>query len=63
LAFGAPIAVGAALWATYGWRARRVAIDVNRFNTFNRTALASQTWQHNPVHRGNLPYSNPVLQQ
>jgi hypothetical protein len=63
LAFGAPFAVGAALWATYDWRARRVAIDVNRFNTFNRTALASQTWQHNPVHRGNLPYSNPVLQQ
>ena len=63
LAFGAPIAVGAALWATYDWHARRVAIDTNRFNTFNRTALASQTWQHNPLHRGNLPYSNPVLQQ
>jgi hypothetical protein len=63
LAFGAPIVVGAALWATYDWRARRVAIDVKRFNTFNRTALASQTWQHNPLHRGNLPYSNPVLQQ
>jgi len=63
LAFGAPIAVGAALWATYDWRARRVAIDVNRFNTFNHTALASQTWQHNPVHRGNLPYSSPALQQ
>jgi hypothetical protein len=63
LAFGAPIAVGAALWATYDWRARRVAIDVNRYNTFNRAELASQTWQHNPVHRGNLPYSNPVLQQ
>jgi hypothetical protein len=63
LAFGAPIAVGAALWATYDWRARRVAIDVNRYNTFNHTALANRTWQHNSVHRGNLPYSNPVLQQ
>ena len=51
------------LWATYDWRARRVAVDVKRFNTFNRTTLASQTWQHNPVHRGSLPYSNPVLQQ
>jgi hypothetical protein len=63
LAFGAPIVVGAALWATYDWRARRVAIDVNRFNTFNRTTIVNQTWQHNPVHRGNLPYSNPALQQ
>jgi hypothetical protein len=62
-AFGAPIAVGAALWATYDWHARRVAIDTNRFNTFNRTALANQTWQHNPLHRGNLPCSNPMLQQ
>ena len=62
-AFGAPVVVGAALWATYDWRVRRVAIDVNRFNTFNRTALASPTWRHNPRHRGNLPYTNPVLQQ
>ena len=58
-AFGAPIVVGAALWATYDWRARRVAIDVNRFNTFNRTTIVNQTWQHNPVHRGNLPYRQP----
>jgi hypothetical protein len=63
LAFGAPIVVGAALWATYDWRARRVAIDVNRFNTFNRTTIVNQTWQHDPIHRGNLPYSNPTLQQ
>jgi hypothetical protein len=62
-AFGAPIVVGAPLWATYDWHARRVAIDVNRFNTFNHAALASQAWHHNPLHRGNLPYSNPVLQQ
>ena len=62
-AFGAPIVVGAALWATYDWRARRVAIDVNRFNTFNRTTIVNQTWQHNPVHRGNLPYRHPAVQQ
>ena len=62
-AFGAPLVVGAALWATYDWRARRVAIDVNRFNTFNRTTIVNQTWQHNPVHRGNLPYRNPTVQQ
>src|SRR5262245_58875903 len=63
LAFGAPIVVGAALWATYDWRARRVAVDVNRYNTFNRTTIVNQTWQHNPTHRGTLPYSNPALQQ
>jgi hypothetical protein len=62
-AFGAPLVVGAALWATYDWRARRVAIDVNRFNTFNRTTIVNQTWQHNPIHRGNLPYRHPAVQQ
>jgi hypothetical protein len=63
LAYGAPIVVGAALWATYDWRARRVAVDVHRFNRFNRTAIAGATWQHNPRHRGNLPYSHAALQQ
>ena len=63
LAFGAPIVVGAALWATYDWRARRVGVNVHRFNRFNRTAIASATWQHNPRHRGNLPYSHSALHQ
>ena len=66
-AFGAPCIVGAALWARYDWRARRVGVFVPHFNAFNRTRLANiaanQHWNHNPVHRGNIAYSKTSLQQ
>jgi hypothetical protein len=66
--FGAPCIVGAALWAHYNWESRHVDIDVVNYNRFNRTNIvssggATQTWQHDPLHRGNIPYSNPELQK
>jgi hypothetical protein len=64
--FGAPCIVGAALWAHYNWESRHVDINVVNYNRFNHTNIANsaanQTWQHDPLHRGNIPYSNPVLQ-
>jgi Protein of unknown function (DUF3300) len=67
IGFGAPIVVGAALWCNYNWSSRRVVVNVTQFNTFNRVTLANtaanQTWQYNPAHRGNVPFSNPALQQ
>ena len=66
-AFTAPCIVAAALWARYDWRARRIGINVGHYNAFNRTRLANvginQSWRHNPVHRGNIAYSNTTLQQ
>jgi uncharacterized protein DUF3300 len=65
--FGAPFIVGSALWAHYNWESRHVDIDVEHYNRFNHTNIvntrANQTWQHDPVHRGNIPYSDPALQQ
>ena len=65
--FGAPCFVGAALWARYDWRARRIGVHVPHYNAFNRTRLANvginQNWRHNPVHRGNIAYNNAALQQ
>jgi hypothetical protein len=65
IGFGAPIVVGAAIWANYNWYSRRVDINVVNYNRFNHTniTVANQTWQHDPSHRGNIPYSNPKLQQ
>jgi hypothetical protein len=67
IGFGAPFAVGAALWAHYNWQSRHVDINVVNYNKFNHTNLAntpaSQLWQHNPQHRGNIPYNNAALQQ
>jgi len=65
--FGAPCFVGPALWARYDWRARRIGVFMPHYNAFNRTRFAhaggNQTWRHNPVHRGNIAYSNAGLQQ
>ncbi len=67
IGFGATIVVGAAIWAHYDWQSRHVAVNVVNFNRFNHASLpntlAGQTWEHNPLHRGNIPYQNAVLQQ
>jgi len=65
--FGAPFVVGTALWAHYNWESRHVDINVVNYNKFNHTNIvnnaANQTWQHDPLHRGNIPYGNAALQQ
>jgi hypothetical protein len=64
IGFGAPFVVGAALWAHYNWESHHVDINVANYNRFNHANLsaASQTWQHDPSHRGNIAYTNPALQ-
>src|SRR5262249_19639164 len=51
IGFGAPIFVGAAIWANYSWSARRVQVNVVNFNSFNRTRIVStggnMTWSRN----------------
>ena len=67
IGFGAPFVVGTAIWAHYDWRLNHVGINVMAYNRFNHTnlpnTLASQTWQYDPLHRGNIPYNNAALQQ
>ncbi len=38
----------------------RVDVNVNRFNAMNahRPPISSETWQHDPSHRGGVPYRN-----
>jgi hypothetical protein len=54
--WGAGVAAGAALWGGFGWNNHNVNINVNRYNTYNRTNITNNTWQHNNVHRGAVPY-------
>jgi hypothetical protein len=67
IGFGAPFVVGAALWAHYNWESHHVDINVVNYNKFNHTNIvnnaANLTWQHDPLHRGNIPYNNAALQQ
>jgi hypothetical protein len=62
-AFGAGVAVGAAIWGGIDWRRNRVDINVNRYNSFNRTNIANRNWTHNPAHRGAVPYRDRNVAQ
>jgi hypothetical protein len=63
LAFAAAVAVGSAIWGNLDWWRDRVDINVNRFNQFNRTNIANNTWRHDPRHRGNVPYRDAKVAQ
>src|SRR5204862_5897657 len=62
-AFAAGVAVGAAIWGGIDWSRRRLDINVNRYNSFNRTNLVNTNWTHNPVHRGAVPYRDRNVAQ
>lgn len=56
--FAAGVAVGAAIWGNVNWWNRRVGINVNRYNQFNRTRITNNTWTHNAAHRHGVAYRN-----
>jgi hypothetical protein len=62
-AFATGVAVGAAIWGGIDWRRRRVDINVNRYNSFNRTNIVNRNWTHNPAHRGAVPYRDRNVAQ
>jgi Protein of unknown function (DUF3300)/Chaperone of endosialidase len=63
LAFGAGVLAGAAIWGGIDWWRRRVDINVNRYNRFNRTNIVDRNWTHNPAHRGAVPYRDANVAQ
>ena len=68
IGFGVGYFVGAALWSHYNWAGGGVAINVSRYNQFNRTNLAADTmgfrnWQFNTAHRGVVGFHNAALRQ
>jgi hypothetical protein len=51
-------------WAQSDWGGHRINIDnANRFNALNngQSAIASGAWQHDPAHRGGVPYRDPAV--
>lgn len=55
--FGAAtVALGHALWGDCNWGRGNVDINVNRYNQFNRANINNRNWNHNPKHRGAVPY-------
>lgn len=72
ISFGVGVALGAAFHGGWGWDCgwhggnNNVTINNNNnyvrnsnMNNTNRTG--NNTWQHNPQHRGSVPYSNQTL--
>lgn len=58
LAFATGVVVGAAIWGSCNWAWGRgnVDINVNRYNSFNRTSISSNRWSHNVDHRRGVAY-------
>ena len=56
IGFTTAVAVGAAIWGGCNWWNRNVFVNVNRYNQFNRTNIRTNTWAHNPAHRGGVAY-------
>lgn len=61
LAFTTGVAVGAALWGNVNWGNNSVNINVNQYNSYNRTSISNTNWQHNSVHRKGVPYRDPAV--
>jgi hypothetical protein len=63
VSFTAGVAVGAAIWGGCNWWNHNVIINVNRYNIFNHTNvnITNNIWEHDPAHRGNVPYRNAAL--
>jgi hypothetical protein len=61
VSFATGVAVGAAIWGGCDWWHNNVIINVNRFNTFNRTDITNNIWVHNPAHRGDVPYRDAAV--
>jgi hypothetical protein len=61
--FAAGVAVGAALWGDCNWGRGDVNVNVNRYNSFNRSNVTNQNWSHNAAHRGAVPYRDRGVAQ
>ncbi len=58
--WGAGLALADSLWGwgRCDWGRHDIHIDVNRYNNINvnRTQITSNSWNHDPKHRGSVPY-------
>ena len=63
MAFTTGVVVGAALWGNCNWRNNNVNVNVNQYNSFNRTNISNSNWQHNAAHRKGVPYRDAGVAQ
>ncbi|MDP3540775.1 MAG: DUF3300 domain-containing protein [Azonexus sp.] len=59
LAFATGVFVGAAIWGGchWGWGGHHnVNVNINHYNSFNRTNISNNNWNHNSTHRRGVAY-------
>jgi hypothetical protein len=61
--FAAGVVAGAALWGGCNWHGNDVTINVNRYNTYNRTTITNVKWEHDASHRKGVAYRDPTVAQ
>ncbi|MEF8722741.1 DUF3300 domain-containing protein [Candidatus Accumulibacter phosphatis] len=60
LVFATGLLVGAAIWGgcNWGWGRGSVDVNVNRYNSFNRSNISNKNWNHNVNHRRGVAYGD-----
>jgi uncharacterized membrane protein YgcG len=58
LAFAAGIFVGAAIWGNCNWGGNNWNVNVNHYNSFNRSNISNGNWNHNVDHRRGVAYKD-----
>ncbi|MDR3472362.1 MAG: DUF3300 domain-containing protein [Devosia sp.] len=63
--FGVPLIIPLWGWDHWDWRNHRIDIDRDRFTGLNRgrPPIGSGAWEHDPSHRGNVPYQSPAARE
>jgi hypothetical protein len=64
--FGEPFFADYWGWDHWDWRHHHLDIDRDRFTRLNGghpPAGAGNTWEHNPTHRGGVPYQSSAMRQ
>lgn len=63
ISFGVGMAVGAAIWGNCNWNGGNVNVNVNQYNSFNKTNIQNTNWQHNAANRKGVPYRDQATAQ
>jgi uncharacterized membrane protein YgcG len=63
VAFTAGVFVGVAIWGRCNWHGGYVNVNVNHYNSFNRTNINNPNWNHNVDHRKGVAYKDKAVAQ
>jgi len=63
VAFATGVIVGAAIWGNCNWHGGNVDVNVNHYNSFNKTTINNANWNHNVDHRKGVAYKDQKVAQ